>query len=86
MSYRVVLPKPVQKQLDLLLDHVRERIIQKVLLLSEDPRPSIVKKLKGFDNEYRIRVGDYRIRYEINDEEFVVVILNCKHRKDVYKT
>ncbi len=59
MSYTVVIPKPVQKQLDNLSDEMRERVIEKVVLLSEDPRPPGSKKLKGFDHEYRIRVGDW---------------------------
>ncbi|WP_448572589.1 type II toxin-antitoxin system RelE family toxin [Trichothermofontia sp.] len=85
MSYTVVTPKPVQKQLDNLPNEVRQRVVDKILFLCENPRPSGVKKLKGFDNEYRIRVGDYRIRYEIDDEAFLVIILNCRHRKDVYR-
>jgi mRNA interferase RelE/StbE len=85
MSYTVVIPKPVQKQLDGLASEIRKRVIDKFLLLSENPRPSGVKKLKGLDDEYRIRVGDYQIRYEINDQELVVVVLSCRHRKDVYR-
>ncbi|MFM5891345.1 MAG: type II toxin-antitoxin system RelE family toxin [Dolichospermum sp.] len=40
---------------------------------------------EGFKNEYRIRVGDYRVRYEIDDKNLTVIILHCSHRKDVYK-
>lgn len=85
MSYQVIIPKPVGKQLDNLPKQVRDRIIEKILSLEEKPRPSKVKKLKGFDNEYRLRVGDYRIRYEIDDKNLTVIVLHCKHRKDVYK-
>jgi len=55
------------------------------LQLAENPRPDGVVKLKGADNEYRIRSGDYRVRYEIGDEELIILLLQCKHRKDVYK-
>jgi mRNA-degrading endonuclease RelE of RelBE toxin-antitoxin system len=48
-------------------------------------RPDGVVKLKSADNEYRIRIGDYRVRYEIGDEELIILLLQCKHRKDVYK-
>jgi mRNA interferase RelE/StbE len=41
--------------------------------------------LKGYDNEYRIRIGDYRLVYEIQDEQLIVLLLQCKHRRDVYK-
>ncbi|MBO1351380.1 MAG: type II toxin-antitoxin system RelE/ParE family toxin [Hormoscilla sp. GUM202] len=85
MSYTVIVPKPVQKQLDRLPDDVRDRIIEKIVALAENPRPQGVIKLKGYDREYRIRIGDYRVRYEIDDEESVVVLLHCQHRRDVYR-
>ncbi|QYX31252.1 type II toxin-antitoxin system RelE family toxin [Sphaerospermopsis torques-reginae] len=85
MSYKVIIPKPVQKQLDNLQNDVSARVLEKILSLAEDPRPSGVKKLKGFDNEYRIRIGDYRVRYEIDDQTLTVIVLHCLHRKDVYK-
>jgi mRNA interferase RelE/StbE len=53
--------------------------------LKENPRPRGCIKLKGYKNEYRIRVGDYRVRYEVRDQESIVVLLRCKHRKDVYR-
>jgi mRNA interferase RelE/StbE len=85
MSYEVIIPKPVTKQLDNIPKQVRSRIIEKILSLAEEPRPSKVKKLKGFDNEYRVRVSDYRIRYEIDDKTLTLIVLHCKHRKDIYK-
>lgn len=85
MSYTVIVPKPVQKQLDSLPDDIRNRIIERLVLLAENPRPEGAIKLKGYENEYRIRIGDYRVRYEIYDQEFVVLLLHCKHRKDVYR-
>ncbi len=54
-----------------------ERVIEKIKNLASEPRPDGVVKLKGYDNEYRIRIGDYRVRY--------IQILQCKHRKDVYR-
>lgn len=42
-------------------------------------------KLKGYANEYQIRIGDYRVRYEILDQEAMVIVLHCAHRKDVYQ-
>ncbi|HEY9872997.1 MAG TPA: type II toxin-antitoxin system RelE/ParE family toxin [Candidatus Obscuribacterales bacterium] len=85
MTHTVIIPKPVQKQLDSLPDDIRNRIIEKIVLLAEEPRPQGVVKLKGYENEYRIRIGDYRVRYEIHDQDFVVLLLHCRHRKDVYK-
>lgn len=85
MSYTVIIPKPVQKQLDNLPGDIRQRITDKILSLTIEPRPVGVKKLKGFDNEYRVRVGDYRVRYQINDKILTVLVLHCKHRRDIYR-
>ena len=85
MKYRIIIPKIVQKQLKKLPVNVYERIVGKITLLASEPRPTKVKKLKGFENEYRIRVGDYRVRYEINDKELTIIILSCQHRRESYR-
>jgi mRNA interferase RelE/StbE len=85
MSYQVIVPRPVQKQLDSLPDIVRERVLRRIVALKENPRPPRCVKLKGYENEYRIRIGNYRVRYEVRDEESIVLLLHCKHRKDVYR-
>lgn len=85
MSYTVVISKSVQKQIDNLPNDVIERVIEKIQNLALQPRPDGIVKLKGSDNEYRIRIGDYRVRYEIDDAIQLVQILQCKHRKDVYR-
>lgn len=61
MSYQVIIPKPVQKQLDDLPDDIFKSAIEKLDGLKENPRLHGCIKLKGFKNEYRIRIGDYRI-------------------------
>jgi len=85
MSYQVLVPRPVQKQLGGLPESVRGRILKRILALKENPRPRGSVKLKGRENEYRIRVGDYRVRYEVLDQESIVLLLHCKHRRDVYR-
>ena len=85
MSYAIAISKSVQKQIDNLPNDVIERVIEKIQNLALEPRSDGIVKLKGSDNEYRIRIGDYRVRYEINDESQLVQILQCKHRKDVYR-
>jgi mRNA interferase RelE/StbE len=85
MTYIIITPKAVRKQLDALSDDVYNRIAKKVEQLAEDPRPDGVVKMKSSDNEYRIRIGDYRVRYEIDDKELIILLLQCKHRKDVYR-
>ncbi len=85
MSYTVVISKSIQKQIDNLPNDVIDRVLEKIQNLALEPRSDGVVKLKGSDNEYRIRAGDYRVRYEVDDESQLVQILQCKHRKDVYR-
>ncbi len=85
MSYAIIISKSVQKQIDNLPSDLALRVIEKIQNLASEPRPDGIVKLKGSDNEYRIRISDYRVRYEIDDESQLVQILQCKHRKDVYK-
>ena len=85
MIYEIIITKSIQKQLDNLPNNIQERVYDKISQLAEEPRPDGVVKLKGYDNEYRIRIGDYRLVYEIQDEQLIVLLLQCKHRRDVYK-
>ena len=60
------------------------RIMERINLLQDDPRPSGCVKLSGFEY-YRIRQGDYRIVYEIRDAEIIVIVVKIGHRKEVYR-
>ncbi|NJL56102.1 type II toxin-antitoxin system RelE/ParE family toxin [bacterium] len=84
MSYSIVVPKSVQKQLDRLPEQVYQRILKKIRILAEDPRPAGSLKLKGVESEYRIRIGDYRLRYKVDDDDRVIILGRCQHRRDVY--
>ena len=75
----------VDLTLDSLPDAAYDRIIKKIKMLEEHPRPRWCIKLKGYENENRIRIGNYRIRYEVCDKEYILILLHCKHRKSVYK-
>jgi mRNA interferase RelE/StbE len=77
-------PKSVQKQLDKLPEQVYQRILKKIRLLAEEPRPDGALKLKGMGDEYRVRMGDYRLRYKVDDENQVIILGRCQHRKSVY--
>lgn len=68
MSYDIQFSKSASKQIKKLSSEVQERIQTKIDNLAIEPRPDGVKKLKGRENAYRIRVGDYRIIYDIFDE------------------
>lgn len=77
MTYSLIIPKSVQKQLDKLPDAVFKRVIEKIQALATEPLPVGAIKLKGKENEYRVRVGDYRIRYKIDDHEQVIIVNRC---------
>lgn len=84
MRYQVLLPKSVRKQLDRLPDELANRILARLAALETNPRPPDVKKLKGRD-AWRIRVGDYRVIYEIHDRQLVVLVITIGHRREIYR-
>jgi mRNA interferase RelE/StbE len=64
---------------------VRKRIDQTLQGLLSEPRPSGVKKLSGKYQDWRVRVGDYRILYEIDDDQQLITVWRIAHRPDVYR-
>ncbi len=58
-----------------------QRALKKIRLLAEGPRPDGALKFKGMGAEYRIRMGDYRLRYKVDDENQVVILGRCQNRK-----
>ncbi|MES2377363.1 MAG: type II toxin-antitoxin system RelE/ParE family toxin [Bacteroidota bacterium] len=81
--YKITISKTAQKQLDKLADNLASRLIENIYALAKEPRPAGCKKLKGREG-YRIRVGDYRIIYQIIDDVLVVNVIALGHRKDIY--
>jgi mRNA interferase RelE/StbE len=84
MPYHVSTPKRVQKQLDALSQDVFERVDDHITALCDNPRPPGVKQLKGLASAYRVRVGDYRIVYEVDDTAQEIRLITIGNRKDVY--
>lgn len=83
--YKVIFKESVKKELGRLQAKIVSRIFPHIENLSADPRPPGSKKLKGKDgNFYRIRIGDYRVIYFIDDGVKLVSILRVAHRKEVY--
>jgi mRNA interferase RelE/StbE len=81
--YNIVLSKQAQKTLDKFSDSIAEPIFNAIYALAQNPRPKGVKKLKGRDG-FRIRVGNYRIIYDIYDNELIIDIIALGHRKNIY--
>ncbi len=84
MAYQVVISRQALKSLEKLNEPFYSLIKTAILLLTENPRPQGYKKLKD-RNGYRIRAGNYRIIYEIIDQELVVEVIALGHRKNIYE-
>jgi mRNA interferase RelE/StbE len=84
MNYTVELLPAAVRQLRRLPAAARARIVARVAELETDPRPPGVVKL-AHEELWRIRVGDYRIVYEIHDDRLLVLVVRIGHRKDVYR-
>lgn len=84
--YRIEIDRDAQRWLAQLTDEkLRRRLVAAIDGLALNPRPGGVKKLKGFERRYRIRVGDYRILYEVRDGMLLVLVLDVGDRKDIYR-
>ena len=84
--YKVQIKKSALKELNNIQKVFRLKIIDKIDELSIDPRPSGVRKLENAVNSYRIRVGDFRIIYHIEDSVLLVDIVKIADRKDAYRS
>lgn len=84
-SYHVALTSSAEKELKKLSGQLIARIAPRVENLAYNPRPPGCKKLKGGDDEWRIRVGDYRLVYTIDDARLLVEVTRIRHRNEVYE-
>jgi mRNA interferase RelE/StbE len=84
-EYRVTLKSSAEKEFFRLPEPVSARIFPKIIELGTDPRPVGCKKLRGGRDAWRIRIGDYRVIYAINDEEKRVKVTRIAHRREVYE-
>ena len=82
--YKVVASKTASKELADLPTQVVNRIVPAIKKLGDDPRPPGCKKLKGEQDAWRIRIGDYRVIYTVNDVVRIVDVRSVGHRKDIY--
>ncbi len=85
MAYTLIFKPGAKRQYDRLNANLKHRIAPHIDALEQDPRPLGCLKLRGDENVYRIRVGDYRILYEVQDEVLLILVLKIAHRSDVYR-
>lgn len=85
MAYRVILQRSAAGELEDLPQPIRRRVARAIEGLTSDPRPPGAKLLTGSDRIWRVRVGDYRILYRVNDDLVEVLVIRIRHRSDAYR-
>lgn len=85
MAYRIMIAPAAAREMKKLDRLVGQQIADTISGLALDPRPTGVRKLTGSTNGYRLRVGDYRILYQITDKVLLVLVVKVGHRRDVYR-
>ncbi|MGA3204426.1 MAG: type II toxin-antitoxin system RelE/ParE family toxin [Bryobacteraceae bacterium] len=84
VKYSLEIKQSAQKELDALEDTLFTRIDRKILALADNPRPAGCKKLRGYKDQWRIRIGDWRVLYIVDDQAKVITITGVAHRSEVY--
>ena len=85
MSYDILILKRTQKALAKLPQQDYQRVIDAINSLAFNPRPSGCKKMKGFPT-WLIRVGVYRVIYEISDKKLIITVVDVGHRQEIYRS
>jgi mRNA interferase RelE/StbE len=83
--YKIFVSRTAEKQLKKLPAATQRKVAAVILSLGIDPYPYGSKKLSGFESVYRVRVGSYRVLYEIENKRVTVCVLKLGHRRDVYR-
>ncbi len=85
MRYTIEFAPPAVREFKKLTGDVQHAIRERIDALAEHPRPRGVEKLSGEDDLYRIREGEYRIIYQIQDRQLLILVVHIGHRRDVYR-
>ena len=85
MLYRVEVKSSAQREIARRPGDTRRRVLLAIVNLAGAPHPVGSRKIIGTDDTYRVRVGDYRVVYEVADRVLIVFIIRVAHRKDVYR-
>jgi mRNA interferase RelE/StbE len=84
-SYEIQWKHSAEKELRGIDRQFISRILEAINSLADDPYPAQHRKLQGSESSYRIRIGDYRVIYQIDIEKKIIVIYHVRHRKDIYR-
>lgn len=82
MSYRVEISRKATKQVKGLPKKIQEQVRTQIRALADNPRPGGITKISGRVDLYRVRVGDYRILYEIQDKVLLILVIEVGHRRE----
>lgn len=85
MSYRVEFTTAAARQVKKLPHPARDRVLEAIEALADDPRPHGARKLVGERTAWRIRVGNYRVIYDVLDAQLIVTVVRAAHRRDIYQ-
>jgi mRNA interferase RelE/StbE len=83
--YRVLLERGAERDLGRLSPELHSRVVTAIQALAKNPRPVGCRKLTGSKNDWRIRVGDYRVVYELADKAHEIRVNRVRHRREVYR-
>jgi mRNA interferase RelE/StbE len=83
--YEVYLERTAERDLRRLSATMFSRVIPEIRALAENPRPHGCRKITGSKSDWRIRIGDYRVIYEIDEKTSIVRVMRIRHRRDVYR-
>lgn len=83
--YRVLVAATAERQIESLQDADRRAVVAVIQSLAFEPRPRGCRKLRGQTATFRVRVGRYRVLYDVGDSTLTVLVLKVAHRKDVYR-
>ncbi len=83
--YTVIVERQAEKTLRRLPKEILSRVDRLLLGLADEPRPVGCKKLRGYDNLYRLRAGDWRLIYAVEDDELVVLVIEIAPRSEAYR-
>jgi mRNA interferase RelE/StbE len=83
--YRILLEQSAERDLRRLSPEIHDRVIRALQRLAGNPRPAGCRKLTGTANDWRIRVGDYRVVYDVDDTARTVRVNRVRHRREVYR-
>lgn len=84
-SYRIEISATAERQIRNLPRNDQIRVVRSIQTLAADPRPPGCRKLSGYDDVFRVRIGRYRALYSIEDRRLTVIVLKVGNRKDVYR-